>query len=601
MFSKSTELKFLLKTIRPYKWLMVLLVFCILLATIFDGISVGLTVPLLASLQMMESPEDLPAIMAWLFKILSGFSDTYRVLIGIIAVVVALLFKNVMLAINSRLSLWLSTRIAATLKNEALNMMMMVRIDFHHSSPVGELMMSTLTATNQVGILVNTITRVLSNVLTVCALVMLMLIISWQLFLVSILFGAIYFVLSSRYIETLKAPSAELTREIKLAHSTLQESLSGIELVKSYGREPWVLEKMARQVEKIRDLELRNSFRSQVVGWVTDVAGGVVIALLFFIGMLIYDLDAPDLLVILIPFLYIVIRLVPLLVILSHNKAKIVTFWPMLRLVSELLNPDDKQFIEDGDINFCDLKQGIEFKDVAFGYENKEIPAVRNLNFTIPEGKVTAIVGRSGSGKTTLINLLLRYFDCQQGELLIDNMPLRRLQLESYRQRISVVSQETVIFNDTVRNNIAFGSDIASLDALVEATRKAGAYDFICEMKDGFDTLLGERGAHLSGGQRQRISIARAFLKNPEILILDEATSSLDSFSEKEIFNNLESLKTHRTVIVISHRLSTIKGADQIIVLKDGQVIEKGSERELLDLEGEFYALSHGQNHEPLS
>ena len=601
MFFNSPEFGFLLKTIRHYKWLMVLLVFCILLATIFDGISVGLTVPLLASLQMMESPEDLPAVMAWLFEILSSFPDTYRILLGIIAVVIALLFKNIMLAINSRLSLWLSTRIAATLKNEALNMMMMVRIDYHHRSPVGELMMSTLTATNQVGMLVDSIARGLSNFLTVCVLVTLMLVLSWQLFLVSILFGAIYFVLSSRYIRTLKAPSLELTRVSKLAHNTLQESLSGIELVKSYGRESWVLDKMGRQIDKIRDLELRNTFRSQVVGWVTDVAGGVVIASLFFTGMLIYDLDAPDLLVILIPFLYIVIRLVPLLAALNHNKAKIVTLWPMLGLVSELLNPDDKRFIEDGDINFCGLKQGIGFKDVAFGYDNREIPTVRNLNFTIPKGKVTAIVGRSGAGKTTLVNLLLRYFDCQEGTLLIDEIPLRRLRLKSYQQKISVVSQETVIFNDTVRNNIAFGGDVASLDALVEATRKAGAYEFICELEDGFDTLLGERGAYLSGGQRQRISIARAFLKDPDILILDEATSSLDSFSEKEIFNNLESLKTNRTVIVISHRLSTIKGADKIIVLKDGQVIEKGNERELLALRGEYFSLSHGHNHDPIS
>jgi len=356
VFINSPETRFLLKIIRPYRWIMVLLVFCILLATIFDGISVGLTVPLLASLQMMESPEDLPAIMAWLFKILSGFPDTYRVLIGIIAVVIALLFKNVMLAINSRLSLWLSTRIAATLKNEALNMMMAVRIDYHHRSPVGELMMSTLTATDQVGMLVDSIARGLSNLLTVWALVTLMLILSWQLFLISILFGAIYFVLSSRYIRKLKAPSRDLTRVSKLAHNTLQESLSGIELVKSYGRESWVLGKMGQQVEKIRELELQNKFRSQVVGWVTDVAGGVVIALLFFAGMLIYDLDAPDLLVILIPFLYIVIRLVPLLAALNHNKAKIVTIWPLLGLVSELLDRDDKKFIEDGDVNFSGLK-----------------------------------------------------------------------------------------------------------------------------------------------------------------------------------------------------------------------------------------------------
>jgi len=575
--------------------MMILLIFCILLATIFDGISVGLTVPLLASLQMMESPGDLPSIMAWLFEILSGFQDTHRILIGIIAVVIALLFKNVMLAINSRLSLWLSTRIAATLKNEALNMLMMVRIDYHHKSPVGEMMMSALTATNQVGVLVDSIAKGLSSLLTVWALVTLMLILSWQLFLISILFGVVYFVLTSRYISTLRAPSRELTHVYKLTHSTLQESLSGIELVKSYGRESWVLDKMGQQIERIRELELQNRFRTQVPGWATDVAGGVVIALLFFAGMTIYDLDAPDLLVILIPFLYLVIRLVPLLAALNHSKAQIVTYWPMLGLVSELLNPDDKQFIKDGDVTFHGLKRGIAFKDVSFAYDNREIPAVRNLNFTIPERKTTAIVGRSGAGKSTLVNLLLRHFDCQQGEVLIDEVPLRRLRLEPYLQKISVVSQETVIFNDTVRNNIAFGSDVTSDTALEEAARKAGAHDFICGLENGFDTLLGERGTYLSGGQRQRISIARAFLKNPDILILDEATSSLDSFSELEIYNNLESLKTNRTVIVISHRLSTIKGADKIIVLKDGQVIEIGTEQELLDLKGEYFSLSQRQ------
>lgn len=595
MFIKSTESRFLLKIIRPYKWMMALLVFCILLATIFDGISVGLTVPLLASLQMMESPEGLPAVMAWLFRLLSGFQDTYQILIGIIAVVIALLLKNIMLAINSMLALWLSTRIAATLKNEALNMMMSVRIDYHHKSPVGELMMSALTATSQVGMLVDSIAKALSNLLTIWALVTLMLILSWQLFLISILFGAIYFALTSRYIRTLRAPSRELTQLSKLAYNTLQESLSGIELVKSYGREPWVLDKMGQQIEKIRELELRNKFRSQVPSWATDVAGGIVIALLFFAGILIYDLEAPDLLVILIPFLYIIIRLVPLLATLNQNKARIVTLWPMLGLVSELLNPDDKNFIKDGDITFHGLKHGITFKDVSFAYDNREIPAVSNLNFTIPKRKTTAIVGRSGAGKSTLVNLLLRYFDCQEGELLIDDVPLRLMRLKSYRQKISVVSQETVIFNDTVRNNIAFGGEVASQSVLEDAARKAGAYEFICKLENGFDTLLGERGAYLSGGQRQRISIARAFLKNPDILILDEATSSLDSFSEIEIYNNLESLKTNRTVIVISHRLSTIKGAHKIIVLKDGQVIETGTEHELLGLRGEYFSLSQGQ------
>ncbi len=566
-----------------------------LLASIFDGISVGLTVPLLASLQLMESPEKLPSILSWLFETLNRLPINYRILAGIIAVVIALALKNAMLAFTARLTFWLSNRVSSMLSIKAADMLFKIRIDYHHKTRVGEMMMTTLTAPTAVSMLVTNIANGLSNLTTACVLVTLMLVLSWQLFLVAVVFGVLYFVLSSRYIRTLEEPSKALTRLDVSINSTVQESLNGIELIKSYGRESWVLEQLGRLIVKGRDLRFKNSFRSKVLVWVTDVAGGIVIAVLFFVGMLVYDLDAPDLLVILIPFLYIVVRLVPLLGMLNHNKADVVVRWPMLRLMSDLLNPADKHFIEDGDIEFSGLTDEIRFNGVSFAYDNTGLPAVKNLNFVIPEGKVTAIVGRSGVGKTTLANLLLRYFDPQDGEILMDEIPLRRLQLSTYRSKISVVSQETVIFNDTVRNNIAFGMDAPPEDVLVEVARQAGAYEFICELEKGFDTLLGERGVRLSGGQRQRISIARAFLKDPEILILDEATSSLDSFSEKEIYRHLESLKSNRTVIVISHRLSTIKGADQIIVLKDGGIVEKGSERDLIGLGGEYYELVHRQ------
>lgn len=591
----SPESKFLIEVIGPYKGFIILLVACMLLASIFEGISIGLTVPLLASVQMVGSPEELPSVLGWLFEALLTFPGNYRILVGVIAVVVALILKNAMMALTTRLSLWLSNRVSAVLTIRAADMLLKTGIDYHHKTRVGELMMTTLRAPMEAGILVNDIAMGLSHLATVCILLTLMLILSWQLLLVCLLFGGLYFVLTTRYLKSLEEPSKALTRVDLSMHSTLQESLNGIELVKSYGKESWVLERFSRQVLKGRDLRFKNTFRSKVLGWVTDIAGGIVIALLFFIGMLIYDLNAPQLLVILIPFLYIVVRLVPLLGILNHLKADVIVKWPMLNLLSDLLDPSDKHFIEDGDIDFSGLSREIRFKDVSFSYENKELPAVTRLDFTIPEGKVTAIVGRSGAGKTTMAKLLLRYFDPQHGEILMDDTPLQRLRISSYQSRISIVSQETVIFNDTVRNNIAFGMGAPPDDVLVEVAKKAGAYEFIHELENGFDTMLGERGVRLSGGQRQRISIARAVLKDPEILILDEATSSLDSFSEKEIYKHLESLQSNRTVIVISHRLSTIQGADQIIVMKNSRIVEKGTEPELLGLRGEFYELATWQ------
>ncbi|MCP4046405.1 MAG: ABC transporter ATP-binding protein [Gammaproteobacteria bacterium] len=589
---KSTETKLLLDIVRPYKWYVVLLAVCMLLASVFDSISVGLTVPLLASLQMMESPEDMPSVLAWLFGILMRFPADFRILTGIIAVVIALIFKNVMLAFTTRLSLWLSTRVSVSLSIQAVDMLLQTGIDYHHKNRVGEQMVTCLKAPMVVSHLVNTIAMGLSNLVTAFLLLVLMLIISWQLTLISVFFGVLYFVLTTRYLKTLEEPSRALARVDLSTHSTMQETLNGIELIKSYGKESWMLGKLSYLIRKGYKLRFRNSFRSEVVGWVTDVAGGIVIALLFFIGMFIYDFEAPVLLVILIPFLYIVIRLVPLLGILNHNKAEIIIHWPMLGLISALLDPTDKTFIKDGDVEFSGLKRKIRFRDVAFTYDNKELPALDQLNFSIPEGKVTAIVGRSGAGKTTLVHLLLRYFDPGEGAILLDDIPLPCLQLHSYLTRISIVSQQTVIFDDTVRKNIAFGMQVPPDEVLHEVARKAGAWEFISQLESGFDTMLGERGVRLSGGQRQRISIARAFLKNPEILVLDEATSSLDSLTEEEIYKHLESLKSNRTVIVISHRLSTIKGADQIIVLKDGRIVEKGNARDLLALGGEYHSLS---------
>lgn len=596
---KSPESQFLIEVIRPHRWVVAALVSSMLAASIFEGISVGLTVPLLASLQMLDSPQDLPSILAGLFTTLMSFPVESRILIGISAVIVALILKNAMMALTTWLALWLSNQISLSLSIRAADMMMKTGIDYHHKTRVGEVLVATLGAPMQVGVLVNNVIGGISHLVTISVLVTLMLVLSWQLLLVCIAFGGLYFLITTKYLATLREPSKRLNNLEVASNSTLQESLNGIELVKSYGKEDWVLERFTRQVTKARSLRFRIAFKSKVVGWVTDVCGGMVIAILFYIGMLIYDLAAPDLLIILIPFLYVVVRLVPLLALVNHLKADVIGLWPKLKLISDLLDPSDKTFIKDGDVEFSGLKQGITFRDVSFTYDNKSLPALNGLNFNIPKAKITAIVGRSGAGKTSLIKLLLRYFDPQEGEVLMDDIPLPQLLRSSYQSRISVVSQETVIFNDTVRNNIAFGMEPPSDEEMIEVARKAGAWEFINELEEGLDTILGERGVRLSGGQRQRISIARAVLRDPEILILDEATSSLDSFSEKEIFKHLESLKNNRTVVVISHRLSTIQGADQIIVMKDSQIVETGTEPELMAQKGEYFNLSSWQASHP--
>lgn len=235
------------------------------------------------------------------------------------------------------------------------------------------------------------------------------------------------------------------------------------------------------------------------------------------------------------------------------------------------------------------MKDKIEFKDVRFAYEDKEV--IKGINFVINKGETVAIVGPSGGGKSTITDLLSRFYDVQSGAITIDGVDLRNYYLTSIREHLGAVSQDVILFNDTIKENIVLGKLGASDEEIIAAAKVANAHEFIMQTPDGYDTNIGDRGAKLSGGQRQRLSIARAILKNPDILILDEATSALDTQSEKVVQEALNSLLKGRTSLVVAHRLSTIQNADKIIVVDDGEIIETGSHEELIAKNGAYKKL----------
>jgi subfamily B ATP-binding cassette protein MsbA len=236
----------------------------------------------------------------------------------------------------------------------------------------------------------------------------------------------------------------------------------------------------------------------------------------------------------------------------------------------------------------------IEFRDTSFAYNTEEV--LKNISFSIPKGKMVAIVGQSGAGKSTTADLLCRFYDPQGGGVFIDGLDIRDYTLESLRRQMGIVTQEAILFNDTVFNNIAFGIDNAKEEDVIFAAKVANAHEFISQMEEGYQTNIGDRGSRLSGGQRQRISIARAVLKNPPILILDEATSSLDTESEKLVQDAIQKLMLNRTSLVIAHRLSTIQHADEIIVLSAGRIVQRGSHQELISQKGIYKKLCDMQS-----
>ncbi|MFZ4555626.1 MAG: heterocyst formation ABC transporter subunit HepA [Pseudanabaena sp.] len=298
----------------------------------------------------------------------------------------------------------------------------------------------------------------------------------------------------------------------------------------------------------------------------------------------------------LLTFMFVLFRMMPLVEQVNGLRVEIGSYGGSIDKIKQILKTEDKVYLKNGNVEFENLQHSIDFINVSFGYTEQTI--LQDINLSIKSGETTALVGTSGAGKTTLADLIPRLYDPTQGMILVDGIDMRNLDIDSLRRKMAIVSQDTFIFNASVRDNIAYGLGDIEEDQLRLVASQANALEFILEMPEGFETKLGDRGVRLSGGQRQRIAIARAILRNPNVLILDEATSALDSVTERLIQESLEELSKGCTVIAIAHRLSTIVSADKIVVLEKGRIIEQGSYQELIDQRGALWKYHQVQNSE---
>ncbi len=590
---RKLKRKFVLDLLSPYKKYIALLFVLSLFAAIFDGISIGLLVPLLGGIQQITNYSQLPEVLQSLIKIFSGYPIEKQILLSLILVVLALILKNLVLAVFYYLTYWLTARLIQNLRVRVVNTLMAVGIGFYNNVKTGDLVENIIYNTAITDEIFKKTTEMVNHIMSFLIFLALLVVFSWKLTAVTIVLSAIIAFGVSIYIKKISLYGLKMIDSGREFTASLHENLSGIQVIKSFTKEREQTIKLRNRIERHAANQLNLNFSTFMVHVITEALGVVAIGILFLIAIKSSDMDYRLVLTQMLPFIYILARMLPVIKQINQARGIIVGRLPALDAVYELIRLDNKPVLRDGDKPYTGLERGIRFESVTFSYNSGEKAALTDAGFFIPKGKTTAIVGKSGAGKSTIINLLLRFYDPQKGDIFIDGEPLRNMAVESYRRNIGIVSQDTFIFNDTVRNNIAFGLNGEPSDEVItDAARRAGADEFISELPLGYDTVLGERGIRLSGGQRQRISIARAILKNPEILILDEATSSLDTRTEELIHKAITELSRNRTVVIIAHRLSTIKNADQLIVLKDGRVSETGSEKELIERRGEYYELA---------
>ncbi|MCF8055737.1 MAG: ATP-binding cassette domain-containing protein [Desulfocapsa sp.] len=467
-------------------------------------------------------------------------------------------------------------------------------LSFFHNTPTGELLSRVITdITFMQGAISTVVVGLLRDFLQVVFLLIVIFYMNWKLALLSLIFlpaAAIPIVKFGRAFRRISTRWQEETAEVS---NIMHESITGAPVVKAFTMERYESKRFSAQVGKLFATIMEDAKYRRIQHPLMEVIGGIGMALIIWFGgkEVIAGNSTPGTFFSFLTALVMIYE--PIKAVSKINStvqqglAAAVRVFGLLDQEPAIVSKTDAKELPP----FC---HDIRLQDLQFSYDG-ETPVLKDINLTVQAGEIMAIVGPSGSGKSTLANLIPRFFDIKQGSLLIDGLDIRDVTLKSLRDQIALVTQQTILFNESIRDNIAYGDQNRSEEDIKKAADAAHALKFIEKLPQGFDTVIGESGIRLSGGERQRLSIARAILKNAPILVLDEATSALDTESEREVQKALENLMKDRTTFVIAHRLSTIKNADRIIVIKDGRIVEEGTHEALLALAGEYETLYNMQ------
>ena len=551
-----------------------------LVGTLLEGINVGLLVPLLETMGASNNDQGhwVSRAFAELFSA-SGIPFNLGSILAALAVLVLIIagLKYLRLVLVEKTT----TDFTAWLRSRCMDRLLHADLEYFHREKLGTLTDTLTTQANRAGSIVSSVSEMI-------ALLGLMIAYLIAAFLVTPLLAILAFgtalVLSfamQYQIRRARVIGTTLVERQNVFQTSGIESLSGIQVIKSFALQNMRWSDFTDKANAVGESEyLVGRNRSQLTV-LQEIVLFALIGALVFIGVSVLNLG----IAVIVALLFILYRLMPRLGMFNTRRQQLVVMMASMRNVEEMIEQTSAPKITNGPSSFEKISDRIEFKNVKFSYENsREI--IKDTTFTVKKGEVTAIAGASGEGKTTILNLILRFYDTTDGRILVDGVDLREFDLSSWRSSIGVVSQDIFLFNDSVAYNIGLDRPESTLDEIKKAAAQVYAHDFIEQLPDGYDTEIGDRGWNLSGGQRQRLALARAVLTKPQILILDEATSSLDSESEQLIQRYLTDIRGTCTMLVVAHRLATIQNADKIIVLQNGEIAEEGDWYGLLKQEG---------------
>jgi len=598
----------LLQYAKPYKWLIPQYFIYTLLFVLFSVINLAVLAPLLnllfepPSTDVAETTQvepdlwSLEQFYAYLNEFIAAQTKEealYTIcLILLISVVLANLFNYLTLMLQAKARI----NAVTNLRNSVFNRITQLDMGYFTDARKGDVMTKVSTDVQNIeATIVNSLTVLFKEPFLITGYFFILFFISVELTLYTLLLVPISGSAISQIAKRLKRRAQFTQESISRMTNILEETLSGIRVIKAFNAQWYTQKKFTDEAGVYANQSMKMAIKSNLSAPLAQVLGTSMLCLILLIGgnMVLSDthqLDPSKFILFLITFGQLIVPAKNIANAFTNIQKGLVSSERVFQLIDTPIQVTDNANAKDLE-NF---NSGISFKDVHFAYEDRKV--LNDISFNIAKGSTVAMVGQSGAGKSTIADLLARFYNPAEGAIRVDGQNIKDITISSLRKKMGIVTQESILFNDTIRQNISFGKAGANFEEIIAAAKIANAHDFIMQLEKGYDTVIGERGSKLSGGQKQRMSIARALLKNPEILILDEATSALDSESEKLVQDAILNLTKNRTTLVIAHRLSTIQNADLILVLKEGKIIQSGTHMELIEEVGVYKTLLEIQN-----